>query len=650
MPSDKTFPFIGLFYGEGGGPGGVSTSSVPSTDAHKMCSFLDENNQFCSLDGELCPFVGFNYRRCRKYIVNISRGNIPDPVKATTSSGPPRVESLREEVLQDLENFQLAETAAIDDPEELIVHLLGAVSADLGHDVNTLAGMPPSQAVADINRRMQRGLILVYNDYGLDPDIVKRLKKTKQLKDMVAAYLNHYITVDISGANRRKVLDDVAAHFVDSIHAKGGGEVNPKDVTILGQKLNLVSDYNPDGVQDKPQQTTDLSTELASNAGKVASATPEKEGDKNKKKKSKNNKEKNTRVRLQQTAHTTVSARKVRPRVRKRATFGSARSGFPSTERKMTPEQFKNWFNANYALIPDHVKDNLFSDPMYKDKKVIFDLVDKYGTTGNHAEIKGLQKVIDKQFADYRRTQTRYADTLAQWDENVRLAKRLGQITDADLKFLRTDPQQLDRTAKKMNSVVNKLIRYDLVMKTMPGGAKVPTFVQKSLLPKFERSDFEVMRMSEQMGLRAIQKQHQFGKDYGRYNARNLLLQQVITPFVLTYFGLPSLIQPIMRMWPQGWIDARFFAKRDELPKLSKDDKYLMSLKFASSRQKRLMKGFDTDAPLRPDQAVLHTRSYPTTKTPWSRMRSSVLKKQHKQRNVGFGSSADGWRRSYMPR
>ncbi len=97
MPRDSRTFDLGLFYGDQAGPG----TSIPQSDSAKRCPFLDQQaGEFCSLDGDLCPFVGFNYRRCKKYTNNIARG-------ALTASGasipqrlspnkPPRLESLTE--------------------------------------------------------------------------------------------------------------------------------------------------------------------------------------------------------------------------------------------------------------------------------------------------------------------------------------------------------------------------------------------------------------------------------------------------------------------------------------------------------------------------------------------------------------------------
>lgn len=98
---DRKLPVLGAFYGDEGGPSGT-TAGVPGmagTDAYKDCPFLDSGSkEFCTLDKNLCPFVGFNYRKCKKYINNLSAGRLFSPQAAETAhrNRPPRLEALFE--------------------------------------------------------------------------------------------------------------------------------------------------------------------------------------------------------------------------------------------------------------------------------------------------------------------------------------------------------------------------------------------------------------------------------------------------------------------------------------------------------------------------------------------------------------------------
>jgi len=90
-----TLPRSGFVFGDQGGPG----TALPQTDAQKMCPFLDQQQgAFCSLDGAMCPFVGFNYRKCKKYMNNLTKGVFAstNPTGIVPKTKPPRLEALTE--------------------------------------------------------------------------------------------------------------------------------------------------------------------------------------------------------------------------------------------------------------------------------------------------------------------------------------------------------------------------------------------------------------------------------------------------------------------------------------------------------------------------------------------------------------------------
>ena len=143
------------------------------------------------------------------------------------------------------------------------------------------------------------------------------------------------------------------------------------------------------------------------------------------------------------------------------------------------------------------------------------------------------------------------------------------------------------------------------------------------------------------MGMAAMQKTHQYGRRYGKWNTWNLFLRSVIMPAILTLIpgglGIP-LIKPLMSWWPQDLFDQFYTSYIDKpLPKLqagpqrttmmsSKDTKFLGSQKMANqTTHDRIMRGFEQDNILPPDRAVLHTRWFPTTKVPWTKVRHKEL-------------------------
>jgi len=159
--------------------------------------------------------------------------------------------------------------------------------------------------------------------------------------------------------------------------------------------------------------------------------------------------------------------------------------------------------------------------------------------------------------------------------------------------------------------------------------------------------------MAEQAGILAIRKQHLYGQAYGKFNAKNLFIKRVLLPLVVIllgsdYPGSHKLITLIQNMWPQDFLDAQYFARKDYVPKLSKDQRTMISQKMSSGRRERIMRGWDKEA-LPDDKALMHSRWMPTTKTTW-RKHKRVTSYQRYQAAKNMRHQDHDWRRSYMPR
>jgi hypothetical protein len=216
------------------------------------------------------------------------------------------------------------------------------------------------------------------------------------------------------------------------------------------------------------------------------------------------------------------------------------------------------------------------------------------------------------------------------------------------------DPKQLNLMAKIMNKTLSAA--YTLEAKsTKIGGSELTTFVRKVTLPTFDRSDYEVIRMAEQAGLKAIQKQHQYGLGYGKWSTWVTFFKDLLVPFILWWNGHSDYIRPLMRLPIQKFADQLYMSYiQSPLPKfkgrtglqMSRDDKFEMSQKMGSGSKERLMRGWEKDDILPPDQAVLHKRWYPTTKKTWGKARTKELTKRWQASKAA--PQSDDWTRGYL--
>lgn len=666
--SDMRDKSLGDYFGDAPG----TPAKMPQSKQGKFCPLLDkEHNAFCTLDGELCPFVGFNYRQCKKYINKMSKSGVgsEDLPIYTPKSKPPR---LMNEEKKTKRNFFLVEDA--DSLTDLIAQALvdSPEMADIAQDfvVKSKSGDLAS-VQKDIKKRAPNlgkdaqdildTLVAQYDE--LSPEDQEKFDKTlkafdnrKKLEKVLGAALRdqHGMYID---QGSRAAYDDFVSSLADAL------DKGPNSFTKTIRQLKSIGkkDRNPPrfprgfGKTKKAAKTTSHSDydfappDAEPDAPPMADKPPV------------SKKEEPLSFKIKKIART--RQRTVRPPAPRTSEFKSRKvskrktvAGPPVTPRHefsstyssgRDAEQFKNQFNAAWKRIPDPVKKKLFrNDPQFKDKEDLFDYIEQLEKTNDKKEIDAQYRYIMGRLEQLRTASRSYQDMIDQFNDNVRVAKKMGLVTDRDLRDFRNNTQLRQKSASNLNKLFSKFSRYDLETKTLHSAGKdykVSVPVKRSLLPKFTRQDYEVARMAEQAGLMAIQKQHQYGQDYGKYNARNLFIKQVVAPLVLAFTNNAHLIQPLMSLWPQGWIDAKFFAKKDMAPKLSADDKYRMSQHAVTPRGQRQMRKGVRDNMMPSNRAVLHKRSTPTAnKKQWNRQRREVLRDRYRSTHA-----SNDWRKSY---
>jgi hypothetical protein len=218
-------------------------------------------------------------------------------------------------------------------------------------------------------------------------------------------------------------------------------------------------------------------------------------------------------------------------------------------------------------------------------------------------------------------------------------------------------PKNLGMMAQVMNKLTGRA--YKLNVKNVKiGDTQLAMLYREATLPTFTKQNFEVMRMAEQAGLKAIQKQHQYGRGYGRWNTMVTFFKDILIPYLLWRSDNEGYIIPLMT-WPsiQKFTDQLYHAFiQSPLPKfkgrsplqMSRDDKFQSSEKaLHPTTGKRLMKGWSRDDLLPPDQAVLHQRWYPTTKKTWGKTRHKELTQRWQQAKAAPVKQDDDWTKGY---
>lgn len=265
----------------------------------------------------------------------------------------------------------------------------------------------------------------------------------------------------------------------------------------------------------------------------------------------------------------------------------------------------------------------------------------------NYRELARLKTVFSDRVKDVNKIKHKQTMFRQEWDSNLATLRKLPVGDREALKMhdrLLRDDKAKTAVAGQLNRMMDKL--YTLQTQTVKiGDQEVKSLVREITLPTFSKTDYETMKMSEQMGLAALHKTHQYGRHYGKWNSWFLFAKSVVMPLLLAFTPHAKLIKPLMTMWPHHWFDQFYGAYLAKpLPKLqagekrttllpSRNDKFLASQKMMTdpTAQKRIMRGWDKDAMLPPDKAIAHTRWYPTTKVPWTRVRHQKLIAQYRK-------------------
>lgn len=326
---------------------------------------------------------------------------------------------------------------------------------------------------------------------------------------------------------------------------------------------------------------------------------------------------------------------------------GSERTFAKHTSEHMTAEQFEAFLTTTIDPLTPAERDEVFAGLGHYGQKMtalqlrkeLVNRANKLADKKDYLTIANNAKILASRAKSAHDIRTNRMNLERAWDSNLEVLKKfpIGDRKAHEMMLARTrkDPEQLGKAAKFMNTLMDKAYRIE-AKNIKIGKDELTTFVREVTLPQFKRSDYEVMRMAEQMGLAAIQKQHQYGRGYGRWNTWHLFFKQVVVPLVLFKFEAMDLLPRLMSIWPSELLDQFYFAYvKKVLPKLSphdsgairasRDTKFLNSQRMLSGRHKRIMAGFARDNILPPDRAVMHSRWYPTTKETWGKKRSSEL-------------------------
>jgi hypothetical protein len=694
MSNLPKLPDLGQFFGDQGGPG-VTTPNTPDNGNRPTCPFIDEQmGEFCTLDGAMCPFVGFNYRRCRKYTNNMAKGNMKamEPSAANSSGGgPPRVESWSARRLVQLNEARKPKKSTPKKTPQKVVKkggpkkapdIAGIRVSDLPPEVQALAGhiahIAQDVTVPDEEKKrlVKRFLTTdrtpdVARSYYTsdDPDYIERQRQAKLLA--AALHLLHGVP-----PNRAR---DVGADFADVAHSAAREVLQSRNQagrdaayshadasasTFFGNPQSDKPRGGPTSSDPEDIETTraargaDRETEFPPppDGGDYA---PEYPGEPEPAGVSKSKRRFTFKPRQRGIRHERPGARPfhdepAEPQTTPYRGRGADKRHAQQSSKYMNYDQFDRFVTDHIeSLGPQELKDVLsgIGKPGASSRaeaiKHLRDLAAKEAEHKNYKAIADSYKLLWDRVSKIHDTRFNEVALRRAWEANMRSLSKypIGDQEAYKLAVRKTsqDPKAQEEAAKFMNKLMDRL--YDIETKTMKiGKSELTTFVRKVTLPEFKRSDYETIRMAEQMGLAAIHKQHQYGKGYGRWNTLNLFFKQVVMPLVLAFHPkeYSGLIGPIMKLWPQEFLDAFYFSFiQKNLPKLHKGDKgqlqpsrdtnFLNSQKMASGRRERIMRGWDNDAPLPPDRAVLHTRWYPTTKETWGKRRQGELTKRYQE-------------------
>jgi len=767
MPAGSQFPDLGQFFGEVGSPGQM----MPTTEAAKACPLLDGSASFCTLDEALCPFVGFNYRTCKKYITQMAKGrgviglnsltarnNAPSPIKNTGSKLGERYLGLSRVITEDIlhleekkkdntdhyaggidyDDFDSTESwedyirrvdsepvppeAPPDKPpssernvfqeimrgektskggerpkttrrkqknvfpeipetpreggdrakkEDTGVREFKQDTKQVGADISgiiasarllrrkasnkTLDKATAEREIEKLNKRLENSVNDVFS-------VAKRYFQVKgatraftlsvvEMADPTLAGRISKAQYEINqlGSNPHIHASDSAVNFALGVKGvspeEADGEVpptppSPVDSEEEDSKTSFIDRHIPLIPPDE-----DEGAEIHGSGDFVAAA---------KKRKKKKSKKAKPREEPKE-----VGADKGSSKSRKKHPY--ARS---DKNQSLDYDQFKTFFATNWKELTPKEREEFFNaDAPYKSITDVMRTARSDSVRNDTYTLAKMREKLNARFINVRKYNSEQDQQMRDFERDLQKAIRMGTATPADVKEIMRrvkSPEARGTLARGMNKFRESLIQYDL-RTTKLGNKDVLRALQVSLIPKLDKNHYEIMRMSEQAGLRAIQLQHQYGNKFGKFNTWNLFFKRVALPGILHFLGFRGEVIPnLMTYWPDDVIKSFYFSYLEKpLPKYkgstshvaSKDTKFWSSAKMANpTTHNKIMRGYDKDALIPPDRAVLHTRSVPTTRKSWLKSRSAILAKRHEDGKVTRTSDQTDWRSGFSRR
>lgn len=332
--------------------------------------------------------------------------------------------------------------------------------------------------------------------------------------------------------------------------------------------------------------------------------------------------------------------------------LGSDKSHAKQSSDSMTYEQFEKF--VDLELKPLTAAERKVVVPGFEGsesdwKGVLETLKSKaaeHSSQKNYLENARAATQLRNRIQNIQDLRARHQQTLAAWDMNMDILKKMPlgdqEAYQLALRKVAADPKAQKATISFAQKLADKM--YNIETSTMKvGGSEVMTFVRKLTVPVFGKSDYETVRMTQQLGLAAIHKHHQYGRGFGRWATTMALLKNIAMGIGWWFTKDERVVRAIMSWWPEEFLNGFYFSfVQKHLPKvgahtgleLSRDDKFLASQKMNSSRSKKIMRGWHKDAPLPPDVAVMHSRWYPTTKETWGKRRQQELTARHQAQKI----------------
>jgi len=773
MAEGSQFPDLGKFFGEVGSPGQM----LPTNEAAKACPFLEKTQSFCTLDEELCPFVGFSYRKCKKYITQMAKGRsltgINSIYQNKMANSPMKnvgqvigewlseSRSLRGDLGRARGSSEESQPASEEDMEELARErdaLMGEIDAAHAEIQSIIAASGEDIRVADLatdefvdfnteqidsleaeleaedqdpNPLIQNQAVVdlekLYSLRKARADVIKVNKLEKQLAGVRASIADLQAAAkklvgvggpgatDAAGDHHQQATGGATTNIArtgidteqqsqdDEYVANADAPGNPSAYTVadLNSQNNQETEVNgPQGAEvggapkvtppdakwwEKPippewkrkasgrVEKPSLSRERTKNSPLKWTAF-EKGTDELRRGRRKIPRKLNPLIAAAQEKQGETPATpkfkvknptKPRPKAAAPNTPDSDTTQIPKkpgrdSRHSITHEQFMTGFKHKWdRLTPDEQKQFFAGDGKINSVDELDAYVKELSGINTTDTIQGYRKTLDGNFDRVRKYNSEKKQQIDDYHKDLEQAKKLGLVSPSALKDLKRragSDKARGLMADSLNKARDGLIAYD-IKTTKVGNFESIRVLQQSLLPTFDKKSYEVMRMSEQAGLRAIQMQHQYGRGFGKFNTWNLFAKQVVLPVVLGTLGLKATIPAFMSYWPDAAIQSFYMSFLNKtLPKYkgrkslepTKDSKFWASQKMVNpTTHDKIMRGFDDDMPLPADRAVMHTRSVPTTKVPWSKSRNTVLAKRFQDSKVTRTSDDTDWRSGF---